>query len=298
MLLNAGSGDQKKREVADQLRSFAQERGLELDVHLVNGNDIAAQARHARDAGYDTVIAGGGDGTINAVASELIGSGVRMGVLPLGTFNYFARQLGIPQEVPECFSVCSQPDGQDITLAQVNGRVFLNNASIGLYPQILWIREKTYRHWGRSRLAAYWAVVQAFARPRVNLRLTLTLDGEKHYVKTPMIFVARNSYQLREFELDGPACVDADGFAVFVLPAVGRLGLLRLAWRMLRRRIETPHDIKVLCGRELEIHGARRRATLALDGERFKLNLPLRFRVVPRALRMIVPAVKNGEAAA
>ena len=250
----------------------------------------AAKSRH------DVVIAGGGDGTINAVAGELVGSGKRLGVLPLGTFNYFARELGVPMDVEAAFRTCFEGETRPVTVGEVNGRIFLNNASIGLYPVILAVREHQYHRWGRTRFLAYWSVLTALLRLRVNMKLTITSDSDRHIVRTPLLFVARNALQLEEFQVPGVRCVTEDGFSVYALRSMSKPALLRVAWHALAGKLQPHYDFEMVCTNALRVESRRMLRTVAIDGERVKMLAPLEFRVQKAALSVLVPK-KREEAA-
>jgi diacylglycerol kinase family enzyme len=299
LILNGGSGSSDKGKIAQELRSIAAAAQINCEVVMARGaREILEAARRAARSDYDVVIAGGGDGTINAVANALAGSGKRMGVLPLGTFNYFARQLGVPPDLEAAFRTCFEGVTRPLIVGEVNGRIFLNNASIGLYPIILSIREKAYRDWGRSRLVAYWSVVKTLLRARLNMRLTLTVDGQRREVHTPLVFVARNATQLEEFQAPGVRCVSEDGFVVYTLRPVDKIGLLRIAWRAFARRLQPHYDFDVFCATELRIESQRILRTLAFDGERAKMLAPLDFRIRQDALSVLVPAPAGNDVAA
>jgi len=235
------------------------------------------------------VIAGGGDGTINAVAGELVGTGKRLGVLPLGTFNYFAREMGVPAELDEAFRTCFEGETRSVTVGDVNGRMFLNNASIGLYPVILAVREQAYRRWGRSRFLAYWSVLTALLRLRPNMKLMITSDGKRRIIRTPLLFVARNAVQLEEFRVPGVKCVSDDGFSVYALRSMNRLGLLRVAWHALAGKLEPQYDFDMICTSAMRVESRRMLRTVAFDGERVKMLAPIEFQVRQAALSILVP---------
>ena len=138
------------------------------------GREIEATVKRAVAEGYRTIAAAGGDGTICAVASALVGTGCRMGVIPLGTFNYFARGKGLPEDVAEAVRIlCRGRRPRPLNIGEVNGRAFLNNASLGAYSRILESRERIYARCGRSRVAAYWSVLVAL------LELPLAADRRR-----------------------------------------------------------------------------------------------------------------------
>lgn len=298
VILNAASGGQQQSAAAEQLRSLGKNLAFACDIVIAKSDAIRQIARNARDSGYQRVIVGGGDGSINAVASELANSNIIMGVLPLGTFNYFARELNVPLDLQQSFEICSRCEVEELTTGEVNGQIFLNNASIGFYPHVLSVREDTYKRFGRSKLVAYASVLLALGRWRLNKRLTLEIDGELHTVRTPMVFIARNASQLEEFSLVGPTCIDKDGLVVYVLPPVGRLGLLKLAWRVFRRRVQPFVDVQVFCARSITIRSNRRTVNVAIDGERFSMTYPLKIVARPKSLKVIVPPQATGDAAA
>jgi len=298
VILNSKSGTGSKSDIQHRLKSLASTLGVKCDI--VNSRtpaEVIEAARHAARSSHDVVIAGGGDGTINAVASELVGTGKRLGVLPLGTFNYFAREMGVPADLDSAFRTCFEGEPRSVTVGEVNGQVFLNNASIGLYPVILAVREQMYRRWGRARLVAYWSALTALFRPGLNMKLTVTLNGERRIIRTPLLFVARNATQLEEFGVPGVRCVGEDGFSVYALKALGRLELIRVAWRTFIGKLKPQYDFDMICTGEMHVESRRMLRTLAFDGERVKMLAPLEFRVRQDALSILVPK-KEEEVAA
>lgn len=290
VILNCGSGNAGNVDLPERLRSMAAELGVTCDiVSTRHPSEVIEVARKAASSNYDVVIAGGGDGTINAVASELAGTGKRLGVLPLGTFNYFAREMGVPVELEAAFRTCFEGDTRSVTAGEVNGRMFLNNASIGLYPVLLAVREQTYRQWGRTRILAYWAVLRALLRLHLNMKLTITWDGNRRSIRTPLLFVARNAAQLEEFRVPGVRCITEDGLSVYALRSMGRLGLLRVAWHVLTGKLQPQYDFDMVCTSAIRVESRRMLRTVAFDGERVKMLSPIEFRVRQAAFRILVP---------
>jgi diacylglycerol kinase family enzyme len=290
VILNTHSGDADKKKIRQAIRSMAATLGVKCDIVAARTvSQVSRAARNAARSDYDVVIAAGGDGTINAIARKLAGTGKPMGLLPVGTFNYFARELEVPSDLAEAFRACFEGETRDVTVGEVNGRMFLNNASIGLYPMILSIRERVYQRWGRKKIAAYWSVLKALVRPHLNLDLTISAGEERRRVRTPMMFVARNAVQLEDFRIPGTACVAGDGFSVYILKPMGKLGLLRVAWRVATRKLAPEYDFDMLCARELRVDSRRILRHVAFDGERVKMLAPLEFRVRRHALTVVVP---------
>lgn len=239
--------------------------------------------------GADLIVAAGGDGTAMALADTMVGRGVAMAVLPLGTFNYFTRGLGLSEEPDEAAAQIRDGQRHDITVGDVNGQVFLNNASLGVYPNILRERESVYGRWGRFRLAAHWSVVKTFLRFRKPMRVTLTLEGTSEERRSALIFVARSAYQLASFGVDGRVAIEHDEFAILIARAETRMDLLRMTARLALSKPLRGRDYELLTARSFDIETAGR-TLIAYDGEKDRASGPFRFRMRPEPLTIIVPA--------
>jgi len=289
-VVNVGSGEQKQHEIAEILRTVFSGQDAALQVRFAkHPRDIFIETRRAVDAGRRLVLACGGDGTISAVASVLAGTETLLGVLPSGTFNFFARLLRVPLDLEGAARTLFDGEVEEVSLGEVNGRVFVNNASIGLYPSLLREREELYSRWGRSQFAAYVAAAWGLLRRRRYLEVEVILDDKKKTYLTPMIFAAHNRYQIEEFGMPGGPCIDQGRLAFYVLPPTGRLGLLRLGWRMLRRSLRPAQDFHLLCSNEALIHTKRSALNVAYDGELVRMNSPFVFRLRSKAIRVLIP---------
>ncbi|WP_096786247.1 diacylglycerol kinase family protein [Rhodobacter sp. CZR27] len=290
VVMNAGSG---KGEEADRVRDAFRAQGVEVHVDLVeDGSQIEAVAREAVERGFGTIVAAGGDGTICAVAAALSQSGRRMGILPLGTFNYFARSLALPDDLDESVAVICAGRTAPIRVATVNGQVFLNNASLGVYPAILKVREEIYGRWGRSRFLAYWSVLKVLARMGRPLRLHVRAGGEERIVRSPLIFVVNNAFQLEQMKLEGSDRVAAGDLVVFIAPDTGRLGMFRNAAALALGYASVDQNYAMMSGPHVEIDlpaGRSRRWHVALDGERERMVPPFDLRAIEGALEVTVP---------
>ena len=288
IVLNPGSG-RKRGDVRARIEAAIARHPGRFALRVVRrGKDLPGEAdRAARE--FATVVAAGGDGTIGAMAEAALRHDRTLGVLTMGTFNFFARGLDLPEEIEEGIDLIARGPTRRVSVGEVNGRLFLNNASLGLYPAILAEREGTYKRWGRSRLAAHWSVVATFARFHRPLSLRVTVDGGEVGARTPLAFVARSAYQLSLFGLDGADEVRAGRFALFLVPDTSRWGLLMLAVRLARRTMRRGRDFEVLTGERIEIETRARRRLVARDGERERMASPFRFRVLRDALRVVAP---------
>lgn len=295
VICNKGSG--RNTHEADAVHAAMAVLGDRAVLRQVAGRDLEEAARGAVAEGFGAIIAAGGDGTIMAVAGAVAGSGLRFGVLPLGTFNYFARGLGIPEDPEEAARVILAGHTRRMPMGEVNGRLFLNNASVGIYPAILRAREETYARWGRRRLVAHWTALRTFLRFQRPLHLTILADGEERRVRTPLLFAARSAYQLESFGLAGTDCVERGRLAVFVAPDTGRAGMIHKAWRLVRRSMREGRDFDLICAEAVTILTRSRHLTVACDGEKYRMRTPLHLRMRPDAIEVFAPAAAAQAAA-
>lgn len=291
VVMNPGSGDRNGPATVHKLEElFARHPGRFALRTVRSGKHIGREAREAAREGFATVVAAGGDGTICAVTDALAGTDSDLGVLPLGTFNYFARSLGIPEDLEPAVETLVQGHTRPVDVGEVNGRAFLNNASLGAYAAILENREDVYRRWGRSRLAAYWSVLTTLATFQAPLSLQITVEGTVRRFRSPLVFVSNNAHQLDLLGLEGGDCIRSGNFALYVAPDGGRAALLRLALRLATHTITARRDFELICGSDIRVETARSTRLVARDGERERMPGPFRFQVRRGALRVVVPA--------
>jgi diacylglycerol kinase family enzyme len=290
IILNSGSGKLDKQALATTMARFFAERHIDARIHLTqNGRELIAASQQAAAADAGIVVAGGGDGTIATVAHHLVSSDKLLGILPLGTFNYFAKDLGLPLELEEALEVIVGGRSTSVDVGDVNGHIFLNNSSIGLYPALLRKRESTYRRFGRSQVAAYLAVVLVLLEPPAFVNLTVTADGQRLSRRTPLLFIGVNSHQLEDLGIPARECLAARQLTLFITRQMGPLALGRLGLRALCRGLEGATEFEAVCASEIDIGVRRRRVRVALDGEVRVIETPLRFRMMRDALRVVVP---------
>lgn len=287
VIVNPGS--RQAGSMVEELRALLGARGADAEIRVLRrGQSPAEAAQRAVRDGFATVAAAGGDGTASAVASGLVGTDRRFGVLPLGTFNYFARSLGLPETLEAAAAVMLSGATRTVSVGEVNGLTFLNNASLGVYPAILGRREGVYRRWGRSRIAAHWSAAQTLATGRARVDLQIEADGRRR-IRTPLIFVCNNGFQLESLGLEGADTIRRGAFAVLVAPDVGRAGLVRRALALGGGMLEAGRDYDLLEHAGFTLRDRRGMAVVACDGERARLRTPLRFRRLQNALRVAAP---------
>ena len=290
VLLNRGGGAvADDSEIAGKVAAALAKAGVEAEVELIEGGDCAARCKALAERGDNLVIVGGGDGTISAAASALIGTETKLGILPLGTLNHFARDLAIPADVDEAAALIAKGSVRQVDVAEMNERIFINNSAIGLYPLMVVDRDVQRKRLGRSkRLAMLVASIRTLARFN-HQRLTLTVNDEKARVDTPLLFVGNNNYRIdlgapgqRESVEDGELCV-------MVMRKKTRTGLIAASIRALFDR-SRPDDMAYLDGVErLRVDSGRSQLAVSLDGEVVSSAPPLQYRIRKKALRVIAP---------
>jgi diacylglycerol kinase family enzyme len=288
--MNASSGQGAAEKAAGRLEEIFAAADRDARVTLAKGGaGISAAMHRAVEEGCESLVAGGGDGTINAGATVVIDRGIPLGVLPLGTLNHFAKDLGIPLELDEAAKTVLEGIVCKVDVGEVNGRVFLNNSSLGAYPAIVRLRER-YRSkvWGKW-LVALWAGLTVLRRhPFMAVRIVV--EEERIIRRTPLLLVASNEYRMAGISAATRESLAGGRLALYVWNAEQRPGLLRLAWQVLRKGAEQVQELDLLSVEEATVETRRPLLQVALDGEVTSLRSPLEYRIRPGALRVHVPA--------
>lgn len=237
------------------------------------------------------VVAAGGDGTLNAVAAYLLHTPIKMGILPLGTFNYVARVLGIPLDLIEAAQVISQGAVQSVHVARLNQYIYLNNASLGLYPLFIQKRERYNHYLGRLTLNAYTSGLDVLIRDRKELKLDVEVDGQRYPVTTPLVFLGNNQLQLAELNLKIAKDAAAGKVAGVVVAKTDKFTLFKMLWQLIRGQLERTADVHSFAADQVIIHSRAKKLSLAIDGELVKVKPPLKIWVDHAALKVVVPHV-------
>ena len=294
VIVNATAGTGLPADWAKQLQDKFSQSGLQAQVKVVqSGSDIAPTVRAAVKQGAQVVVAGGGDGTVSAVAAVLVGSGVTLGVLPMGTLNHFAKDLGIPLEQAEAIAVIAGNRQVDVDAGEVNGRIFINNSSLGIYPDIVREREKRQHRLGHGKWRALLAASLGAARRYPVVKVDVEVEGKTLVRSTPFVFIGNNQYTMEGFEIGARAALDKGTLSLYLTQRMGRFGLLQLAVRALFKRLQQARDFDMLTAREFVVRTGHKRLRVATDGEVNLMDTPLQYRVRPGALRVIVPAQRD-----
>jgi YegS/Rv2252/BmrU family lipid kinase len=291
VLLNRGGGAvQADRNIAGKVEAALREAGVEAELEPVSGGETTVRCRAIGERGDPLLIVGGGDGTVGAAASALVGTDTRLGILPLGTLNHFARDLGIPLKLAEAAELIARGTERRVDVAEMNGRIFINNSAIGLYPLMVINRDLQQARLGRGkRLALIVASLRTLARFH-HQRLTLTVNDEaRSRVDTPLLFVGNNDYRI---DLGAPgrrASIEEGELCVMVMRKKTRRGLIAASIRALFGRARADDMVHFDGVERLRVGSRRSQLPVSLDGEVVRATPPLDYKIRRRALRVIAP---------
>jgi diacylglycerol kinase family enzyme len=302
-VVNAAAGTQQAEAQCALITDALKAAGRTGEFVFSKPSNLTAASRQAAFKAAETqtaVVAVGGDGTISTVSQAVHAEGCAMGVIPMGTFNYFARTHGIALDIEQAMLTVLQSAAKPVQVATVNKQVFLVNASLGLYPTLLEDREAYKSRFGRSRLVALGAACITLLRAHRQLRLHIELGTEAHDVRTTTLFVGNNRLQLAQVgvpiggHLGGSASTHGKGriAAVMLRP----IGTLAMVWLMLRGAMGTLGDADSVESFEFEhmlvkprLDMGRSKVKVAFDGEVHVMRWPIEFAVSPKPLYLLKP---------
>jgi len=266
------------------------EFGAEPQVVVTKrGDDVSSLAAHARAESHQPIVAGGGDGTVNAVAGSLAGTDGVLGVLPMGTLNHFAKDAGIPLDLEAAVRNLFTGQVTKVDVGEVNGRVFVNNSGVGFYPHFVRQREEQERR-GHVKRVAFVLALRALLRRYLRLRMRVHLGREEALEQvTPFLFVGNNRYQTSGLRLGTRSQLDAGRLWVCTAPSHGRENILGVALKTLVGR-ETEQGLNIFEAEELSADPGSTRVNVSTDGEVSIMDAPLHYRIRPRALGIVTPA--------
>ncbi len=291
-ILNGAAHSDQAQKRHDELGMLFEKQVQPVDILVARkGGDLARLAEDAVSRGSKLLIAGGGDGTINAVAGAVVGSDAALGVLPLGTLNHFAKDLNIPLALADAVDTALNGREIQVDVGEVNGAIFLNNSSLGLYPGLVVRREALQRE-GHGKWRAFAHAVGHSLRRYSPLTVHVKVEGETTPSTTPFIFIGNNRYTFSAPHVGERKVLDAGRLWLYQAPHATRVDLLRLALAALAGKASSA-ELTERDATGFEIRARSHNLRVATDGEVTTMASPLRYRILPRALRVRVPA-SNG----
>lgn len=291
IIYNRAAGSAQEGALRERIAAILQEQGLPVEVQIVQpGMDIRDLAKSAVQKGCSILVAAGGDGTVNAVASAVVDSECALGILPVGTLNHFAKALHIPMDVEQGALTLATGKLRKVDVGEVNGRIFVNNSSIGLYPSMVKGREQEQRLGRGKWVALFWATLAVLRRYPILAVGLSDNEGRKLLRRTPMVFVGNNHYEMQGFNIGERTALDSGRLAVYVSHQDRAGSLIRMAIDAFLGNARRGVDFDYLSTDNLHIEIRRRTIQVATDGEVTTLAPPLVYRSRHSALQVVVPA--------
>ncbi len=286
VILNPGSGSSGGEDTAARLIELFATRGREATILAAGpGRSVVDQARRAVKEGCRVAVAAGGDGTVNAVAGAVAGTETPLGVIPLGTLNHFAKDLDLPFKLEDAVQLIAQGATRRVDVGEVNGRVFVNNSSLGVYPRIVALRRRSGASGRGKWLAALWATM-AVLRRRPFMAVRIRTPEETLLRRTPFVFVGNNEYRMSGIDAGSRESLTGGRLALYVMHAERRRSLLLLGWRVVLQGVDRVRELELFQVEEAVIE-TRGRVGVALDGEVRAMTPPLTYRIRPLALTVV-----------
>jgi YegS/Rv2252/BmrU family lipid kinase len=288
LFFNPSSGAKLSGPELTALQDAATAAGLEV-IRLTHDVNVSETIRDRMRRGVKLFVAAGGDGTINHVMQPLINAdGATLGVIPVGTYNHFAKDLGIPLPWRAALEVVLTGTTRQIDAARVNDRFFVNNVSMGLYPELVAKREERGRDYPRwkARLWAAYTTLQKF--PHV----TFTLETEHHeeVIRTQVLMISNNTYDLSRMGIEAPRNTLSEGrLSLYWLPHISRLALMKFGAHYLAGRVRTAPGFRSFRTSRLKLQSRKRTVHLGIDGEVMTMPTPIVITIVPQGLLVKVP---------
>jgi diacylglycerol kinase family enzyme len=295
LLWNRSSGWSDSDEIRNKVDSILSSDGARVEVKQIErGMDIRKESSAVVASGADVLVAAGGDGTINAAASALLHEPTALGVIPAGTLNHFARDLEIPLDPEQAAQVLVHGRNIQVDAAAVNGRVFINNSVLGLFPNYRVAREAWERHgFGSTRVGRFVATIAAVLKVFWRLphfTVSLDVEGRRRTLRTAFVLVGNNEHRMEGFGLAKRTRLDAGALWVYVLRPCSRWQLLRMVFDLITRRAIREDVFEIFRASRFTIDSKRRRIGVGIDGEMVRMHAPLHYECLPGALRVVVSA--------
>jgi diacylglycerol kinase family enzyme len=276
------------QSITETLKTVLGEAGYTVDVEHALPETIGAAIKSAAESDIDVLIVGGGDGTIRSAARHLMGTDKALGILPLGTMNRLAKDLGIPLDLPSAAAALARARPTQIDVGSVNGEIFLCNSVMGATLRYSFGRAKLRGKPAHERLPRYFALIRDILGSRRKLSIVVDHKEERLRIRAMSLVVANNGYDETPGALRRPNLAGGQ-LTMYVSKHRSGWGLAKALVRAMLGRWQGDPEMMKLVGREFAIHARRGRKWLANDGELSRFNTPLRYESVPRALTVLVP---------
>jgi len=287
LFFNPSSGFRMPAPEVESFRTECADAGLEV-IDVKPEVDIGATMHSQIERGRNLFVAAGGDGTINHVLQALVHTDAILGVIPVGTYNHFAKDLGIPLGWRDALEVATSGRTRQIDAGHINDRFFVNNISIGAYPELVSKREERGRDYSRWKARLYAAIATFQTYPHESFAVESA--NHREAIKTSLFMVSNNSYDLSRMGIEaGRNTLEEGRLSVYWLPEMPRLQLMKYAAHYLAGNVRTAPGFRSFRTSRMKIYSARKKMRAGVDGEVFEFDVPLVITIVPQSVLVKVP---------
>lgn len=293
VIMNRNSGADNKVALTEEIESAFTAHGWKVEFVLAGRRDLRRRTQQVVAQAPGAIVVAGGDGTINTVASACVEANRPLGLLPAGTFNFAARNLGVSTEMSEAVSVIIDGRVRQIDIGEINGRIFLCGAGLGLYARMLEQREQDKRRFGRSQLIAFLSGMRFLLSPHPLFAVELVADGRTERHLTTTLFFGCNTLQLQHFNTSAAECPRHRKLAILSLKLRSRWEVTVAAYAALMRRLDAVNTTEAFCASTVRVQTRRRVLKVGIDGEVVLLRSPLDVKLRLGALQVYAPAVEQ-----
>lgn len=292
VILNPQAGQAAKQDnasIAEEIKSGFHSVNLKISLHTINGKDLEPQIQSLMRQQPEMIVAAGGDGTINAIANYIADTSIVLGIIPLGTMNHFAKNLEIPLDIQSAIQRIQEKNSHQVDVGTVNGRVFLNNCSIGMYPKAVKERENFQQEFGSGKIIAMGIATAGIFQRFPLFKVVVKIDDTINWYKIPFLFIGNNIYETNLLNLGQRKSLN-DGILSLYHPNTSqKFSLFRFASLAVIDRLRQVKDFQVTRAEQFELQFDHSEVEVALDGEITQLRSPLRYEIHPQALKTILP---------
>lgn len=290
VVINKSGGSVIKNQIDTQkIQDLFYKYKVNSDVYIESCDEIKNIVKKAIEDKVEIIIAGGGDGTISLVAELIIDTDIILGVLPLGTLNHFAKDIGMPDDIEESIKIICQKHILPVDVGQVNGKIFINNSSIGLYPQMVKYRLQAQN---KLRLGKWTAMLIASIRTAVYIpkfSIELHLNDHKVKFRTPFVFIGNNEYSMNIFKPAKRESLTDGKLSLYTYTHTSRYNIIKLGLSFIFNKLNQEKYFGSLLVEEVIIKAKKKRISVSLDGEITYMQSPLAYKILPKKLKVICP---------
>ncbi|MEO8211152.1 MAG: diacylglycerol kinase family protein [bacterium] len=289
IITNESSGTISTEEKEKLIKDAFKDINVQFELFILKNSEMQKKVKELIQSNVDVIAAGGGDGTVSLIAELLSGSDKTLGVLPLGTLNHFAKDLGIPQDLKKAVEVLSKGNIKKIDIAEVNGKRFINNSSIGLYPHIVKKRDKDQKIKNRSKwVAMFFAAIETL-KSFSKYNVTIITEGNSTNISTYFVLVGNNKYKMEFFNPGIRDRLDEGLLTLSISKSQTRWGMVRLSFKAIFNALQNENDFEMYFVEEVTLKTSKKNLVISMDGEVVNVTSPLNYKILPKQLSVIVP---------